>query len=290
MSLQQKKIFWPALVVVVLSIAGIVFAMSNKPTASTRRPITQPNGVQRLGQDLPAVPASEDDKHVHRAKLPGQLRWNLNQMGDRLDKPGKERITITGTLTRADDTQPLDVSIVLEYPDQLRATVGKGNQSRVMTFDHQRARGAGSAISSIERDLIEMLVYDSADHFFSTQIQRKATRFLGNRFRAEDASPDNPAYDVYEVLDEINTSRQTRSQSKRYYFNSNTLLLEGVRYSIERNGSEIPVDIQLSDWQGTQGQAFPRRIVRLESNQPVLSLTISSMALSAKADDGIFAN
>ena len=49
-------------------------------------------------------------------------------MGDRLEKPGQERLSLTGTLSRANDSQSQEISAVFEFPDRLHLTVQKGNQ------------------------------------------------------------------------------------------------------------------------------------------------------------------
>jgi hypothetical protein len=291
MSRKQKRILWPVLIAIALGIVGFAFASKRAGTTELKLPpAIEAGSLQPLRRNPPPVAASADNRHVHLASVSPQLRWNLNEMGDRLNKPGKERLAITGTLVRADEAQPLNVLLVLEYPDRLRMTLQRSGQSRVLTFDGQTARAAGNELSAVERDLIEMLVYDNADHFFSTQMLGKATRFFGSRFRTEGAAANAPAYDIYEVSDQIDTSAQRRQQSRRYYFNSSTLLMEGVRYEIERNGSEVSVEIRIRGWQRVGGQALPGRIIRLENNQPVLTLTISSIALSPRADDGIFGN
>jgi hypothetical protein len=116
----------------------------------------------------------------------------------------------------------------------------------------------GNAYSQeAEQDLMETLVYGSAEHFFDTQMGGMATRFLGSRFRLDDGSSadySGPYYDVYKVADQIKTSPDEREQLKLYYFNSETLLLERVTYEINRNGSTVKVEERLGDWTKEQGQ------------------------------------
>jgi hypothetical protein len=221
-----------------------------------------------------------------------QLRWNLKMLGDRLENPGKERVTLTGTLSRATDTQLIPVVAILELPNRLNLTMQTGGQTRVLSFNGSQAVGVGGAApNSSEQDLIETLVYDTADRFFLTQMQRQATRTLGHRLRADNGSTANypgPLYDVYEVFDQVSTTPQMRTQTKRYLFNSQSLLLERVQYSIGSGGSAVLVEIRMSDWQQVQGQQIPTRITRLENNQTVLTLTITSVVIGAKASDGLF--
>src|SRR5438132_1065607 len=130
------------------------------------------------------------------------------------------------------------MSLTLEFPDRLRLIVQQGLQQRVVIFNGQAATSVGGALTSNERELIETLVNDTSEHFFAGQAEGRAMRCLGQRFRAEDGKSANYAgayYDLYEMSDEIKTGTDARSQGKIFYFNSDTLLLEKVRYQIVRN-------------------------------------------------------
>jgi hypothetical protein len=158
----------------------------------------------------------------------------------------------------------------------------------VLIFDGQQTKALLTPADDL--DLIETLVYDSAEHFFAAQMQGNATRFLGSRFRMDDgANPDynGPYFDVYKIADQIKASGQDRP-AKLYYFNSDTLLLERVSYVINRDGAEISVETRLSDWRATDGQQVPRRIERFENGKPVFVLTLWSAAVAHRADDGMF--
>jgi len=214
---------------------------------------------------------------------------NLNALGNRLEKPGQERLSLVGTWRVVGAVQPRDFAATLEFPDRLRLNVG-GPQNRVITFDGQQTK-ASQIPAADELDLIETLAYDSAEHFFAAQMQGNATRFLGSRFRTDDGSTpdyDGPYFDIYKIADHIKTSEQERA-AKLYYFNSETLLLERVTYDVNRGGSEINVETKLSDWRVVDGQQVARRIERLENGKSVFVLTIRSAGLGRRADDGIFA-
>lgn len=215
---------------------------------------------------------------------------HLSALGDRLEKPGKERLTITGVLRMAAESQGREIVAVGEFPDRLRLVVQHGSQSRLLTFDGEQAKAATIPLASDELDLIETLAYDSAERFFAAQMQGNAMRFLGARFRTDDGSNpnyDGPYFDVYKIADQIKTSGQERP-AKLYYFNSDTLLLERVTYTINREGSEIRVETSLSDWREADGQQVARRIERFENAKSVFVLTIQSAQLGQRADDGMF--
>jgi len=238
-------------------------------------------------QDPSNVTSSHRNYYVRRAQLSPRLAQNLAALGNRLEKPGHERLALVGMWQVAGTPQPREFAATLEFPDKLRIALGG---DRVITFDAQQTKATQTSAAD-ELDLIETLTYDSAEHFFTTQMQGRATRFLGARFRTDDGSTpdyDGPYFDVYKIADQIKASGEERV-AKIYYFNSDTLLLERVTYVINRGGSEINVETKLSDWRGTDGQQVPRRIERFENGKPVFVIRIRLAGLGGRADDGLFA-
>lgn len=228
--------------------------------------------------------------YMRRGTLSPRLRSHLNALGNRLENPGKERLTIAGTLLPSIDRQSREVVAVFEFPDQLRLVSQNKLQVRLITFDGQRAKATANRFESGELELIETLAYDSAEHFFATQLQGKAMRFLGSRFRIDDgSSPDysGPYFDIYQIADQIEASGEERA-AKFYYFNSDTSLLERVTYVINRDGSEVNVETRLSDWRIEDGQKVARRIERLENGKSVFVLNLRSAQFGRRAQDGIF--
>ena len=284
MSKKQKRIFWPVVILAALGLGALAFASERNA-----RKTIEARSVS--SQNPPAVTNSRSEEYVRVGRLWPQLRWHLKTLGDRIEKPGKERITITGTILRAGDAQALPVALTLEFPDRLRLTILDGLQQRVITFNGQTAASIDNPLTSSERDFIETLAYDTAEHFLAGQTKGAAMRGLGQRFRADDGTTSNysgPYYDLYEMSDQIKAATDARQQTKDFYFNSNTLLLERVRYRVVRNGAPVEVETRLSNWQQAEGQQAPRRIVRLENNQPVMTLTITTLAISPRVDDGSF--
>jgi hypothetical protein len=216
------------------------------------------------------------------------LAINLGALGNRLEKPGKERLTLVGTL-RTSTAETREFAATLEFPERLRLIVGPKN--RVVTFDGEQANATLTPIAPDELDLIETLAYDSAEHFFAAQMQGNAMRFLGARFRTDDGSTpdyDGPYFDIYKIADQIKASGQERA-AKLYYFNSDTLLLERVAYVTNRGGAEINVETKLTDWRVVDGQQVAHCIERVENGQPVFVLNIRSAGLGQRVEDGIFA-
>jgi hypothetical protein len=275
MKKRTKTSVWLVVFALALSFSVITFA-----TARILRRDTKPG----LAQNPSNITRSNPNVEVRKALLSPRLTLNLNALGNRLEKPGQERLTLMGTL-RLGGAETHEFAATLEFPDRLRLVVG-GPQSGVITFDGQQTKAAAAD----ELDLIETLTYDSAEHFFAAHMQGNAIRFLGARFRTDDGStPDynGPYFDIYKIADQIKVSGQERP-AKLYYFNSDTFLLERVTYVINRDGSEISVETKLSDWRVIDGQQVARRIERFENGKSAFVLTIRSAGLGRRADDGIF--
>jgi hypothetical protein len=264
----NHRVLWVALVIACLVFTALTFVAYGRL-----------RGLRTRESKNAAQTGIKRSAYVRRSSLSPKLVSHLNAMGDRLEKPGRERLYLTGTLSRANETQ--EVVAVFEFPERLRLTMQKGSQTRVISFD-----GECDNADPVDQDLIETLVYGSAEHFFDTQMQGMATRLLGSRFllhRGSTADYNSPYYDVYKVSDQ-------RGQLRLYYFNSDTLLLERVAYEITRNGSTVKVEERLSDWTREQGQQVARRIERFENGEPVFVLTVRTAQLSARANDGVFSN
>lgn len=286
MTRNRQRVLWPALLIALLVLTAFTLAASGKLRRSkTSGPKTSTR------QNQPNLVSANPRAYIRRSLLSPKLVWHLNALGERLEKPGKERLTVTATLSRSGDSQAAEVLAVWEFPERLRLTIQKGIQTRVITFDGEQAKSVGSPLDSGERDLIETLVYGTAEHFFTTQMQGQATRFLGARFRMDDGSDGDysgPYYDIFQVAEQVKTSASQRDQEKLYYFDSDTLLLERVSYQINREGAQVKVEEVTRDWGKEQGQQVARRIERFENGKSVFVVTVQLVGLGPRVDDGIF--
>jgi len=229
--------------------------------------------------------------YVRRGLLNSQLTDKLSALGDRLEKPGSERVAVVGTLARSTGSRSETYSALVEFPDRLKLVIQNGIQTRVIAFNGDEAMTSGKPIEQDVSELIETLVHDTAEHFFFTQMLGKATRFLGSRFRTDDGSNAHyrgPYFDIYQVSDDVKAAADSPLRAKRYYFNSDTLLLERVCYQIVRDRAPIEVETLLGGWQKAQGQQIARRIERRENGRTVAVITLSTVSPGPRADDGAF--
>src|SRR5258708_19466534 len=128
MSKRQKKIFWPLLVAFALALTAVALATSRAVRSGIPKARTTTQS---------AVANSNSVTYVRVAQVWPQLRWHLKTLGDRMEKPGKERITIAGTIKRAGDAQALPMSLTLEFPHPLRLTVHNVIQHILAPFNVQ---------------------------------------------------------------------------------------------------------------------------------------------------------
>lgn len=222
---------------------------------------------------------------VRAGALWPQMRFYLKALGSRLEQPGKERLSLSGTLDRAGEATAF--TAVSEFPDRLSLTKSAAGRTQTITFDGQRARVPDQNPNAGNQELIDSLINDTAEHFFSVQSQGVPTRHLGNNFRADDGSTENytgPVHDVFSMVDTTSPDTPT----KLYYFNSETHLLEKVTYQVSRNGQTVEVETRFSDWKRIDNEEVAHRVVRFENGQQVMSLTIAGTAFGPRRDDGMF--
>jgi hypothetical protein len=284
LSRRRSAKFVLALFVAVVAIMLVTFtARAWRPKKSIT---TKQNGVAAQ----PTLAA--DVNYVRRARLQPRLHHLLDVFGDRLEKPGNERLVMIGTLRRQNDSRPVPFRLFLEQPHRMRMEE-QGAKARVTSFDGSSGWALGADLGDANRDTIETLIFDSADHFFLGQTQGLATRALGSRLRLDDGADANyagPFYDIYQVIDHVGTGSGVRQQPKLFYFNSDTQLLERVRYQIQRDGVAVEVEIQIADWKRLNNQQVPSAITRLEDGKPALIIAIASAVIGPRVADGIFNN
>jgi len=226
--------------------------------------------------------------HIHPGGLMPSLRGALRAMGDRLQRPGKERLTLAGTLTL--DGESSEFTLVSEFPGKLRlALAGGGRGGRAIVFDERD--GDRGAAEGRDADLLETLAFDTAEHFFEGQSRGLATRLLGTRFRDGDGGGSGGGesfYDIYQVGESITIGRAARPRLKLYFVNSDTQLLARVRYEGGGGAETTRVEVAF-EWQQIDGQRVPKRVTRTEDGRAVLTLDVQTASVGPRVDDGAFA-
>jgi hypothetical protein len=250
-------------------------------TGKGRRPLHSVSRPQ-------SVPSVGNADLVAQGMLSSQLHGPLQVLGNRLQRPGLERLTMMGLLVHAGDAQASPFALIWELPGRVRLTEQRGGDTHVLVFDGQNIKSSDSQIDLRDHRTLELLVFDAVEHFFIAQANgAAATRFLGDRFRAE-GNIDNTPYDLVEVTEQIGFAGDARAQTRIYYINSDTRLVERLDYQDQRSGSESFVDVRFSDWRALGREQVAHRIEQFENNKPMLTLVIASVSVGPRRDDGAF--
>lgn len=276
----RKRYIWR--LATILLICGVLAT-----AAAHRLAYTQPT------QPAQAASPVQREKYIRKTRISPHLRQILSVVGDRLEKPGKERLVFTGSLTSFTGTnqQTRSFRLISEFPGKLRLEEQLANRVQVTVFNGGDAWTSNGSAEKRDLDVIETLAFDSVDAFFDAKLQGAASRLLGNRFRLDGGDNEDypgPYYDIYQLVRQIRIGPEARQQLKLYYFNSDTLLLERVKYELERDGSPLTVEIELGNWTTVNGQSLPGTITRRENGVPVMTLTIAAAAVISEQNDGSF--
>ncbi|HEY0377478.1 MAG TPA: hypothetical protein VGC87_11040 [Pyrinomonadaceae bacterium] len=289
MSAKQLRFSLAAILILTAALAGLYFVSARTKSGSPSAAAPAGKAPGRNAQA--AVESNSANDHARVARVLSQLGAPLRAIGDRVERPGKERLTLNGTLQRASESQGTPFVATYEQPGRLRLQYSQGLSPRVITFNGQRAGKRGGGLTAEEEALVETLVYDTQEGFLNGQMDTAPTHLLGLRFRTDDGTSESyrgSYYDIYQVTDRVKADVQNPERTKLYLLNSDTHLLEFVRYQVETDGAATQVEVRLEDWRKVQDQMFPTRLVRLENNRPVFTLTITSVALGPKAEEDIF--
>ncbi len=238
--------------------------------------------IAQSGSETPEV------VRLRPARFPGALRRNVEVLGDRFYAPGKERLILTGTLTR--DGENEQVQLLYEVPGRFRLAP-QGGTGRTLVFDGSESWSSDGQLSAQDEDLLESFARDSADGFFADVRQGGALQFLGEGFRGDDGSTPNfkgPWYDIHQLVRPIRVRRDVVMRQKLYYFDSNTGLLLRVRYRQSGGGGQKVVETHFNDWQVVGGQQVPGKIAHLEGNSEVLSFQTGGAAVTPRVADEVF--
>ena len=285
--MNKSKPIIALLILAVLGSTAIAFNLLSKKRTGTTPEIHSSAIAITQFQDE-AQRRFSDANRVRAAALSSDLRNLLTVLGDRLEKPGKERVTYVGMLQRSGEDRGAPFTLTWETPGKIRLQDFGRQQTTV--FDGETVFRTAALSTAFDQELLETLVFDSAEHLFLSQMRGAATRFLGSRFRLSEESrgDSEPVYDVFEVTEPNVTRQESVRQTRQYFFNSDTQMLTLVRYRLVNNGVETAVEVRFENSRRIGGQRFPMRIVRLEDGNPIITLTIASVSVGPRLDDGIF--
>lgn len=230
--------------------------------------------------------------YIGQGLVPSTARDYVIALGDRIQKPGKERLTLAGV---ALDSKygTTSARLVWELPGRLRfdRTGGSGSPPPLI-FDSNMGLTNASTLPDADLAVLESLVSDSVEAFLYGFVQGHAHRFLGGRFRTDNGKNPTyagPWYDIYEaVAPPQGPPGAPPPRPKWFWFDSEGKLLIRTTYLASRGGAQIQVSTEFNKWTASAGQATPGQIVRNENGAAVFTFNIASATVGPAANDGLF--
>jgi hypothetical protein len=201
------------------------------------------------------------------------FKTQVDTLGDRFKKPGKERATLTGQF--ADYTgDKVAAEIIHQYPNAIHA---RGVERTPTIFDGQRI---ARSPSKMENAVLESFLTDTIEALLNAERSGKAIRFLGADFKSADETPDNPQphYDIYQVS--IPPWLTGETKTKQFWFDTTSHLLMRTTY---KDGS-TRIETRFSDWAMVDGARYPRRVERYEDDRLIFSFTATGISASPWKD------
>lgn len=212
----------------------------------------------------------------------------LLALGDRLQKPGSERYTLTGV---ANDSKygSTAATLVWQVPGSVRFERGGG--APWLIYNNTLGLITKAPVSDEDEGVWESVLDDTAEAFLYGFARGNTYRFLGGRFHPEGtdvASYTGPLYDIFIKHGPVQASTGGVTRDKYFYFDSVTRLPARTAYQTSRAGQQIIASTEFADWSAYQGQMFPGKITRKEDEKIVFTFTIRKIVMSQFENDGQF--
>lgn len=231
-----------------------------------------------------AVAAQTSLPPLSPTNLPSLIRPHAEVMGDRLSKPGKERVVFSGVLTDASGDVP--AQIILQQPVLCRLDKQGANAVSVGFDGAQGFAAQKSQTSADDEALLESFSDDSPEGFFNAAAGGAGLWLVGRRFRVQDSTTatTTPQWvDVYAVLRPVKQRKDRLLRQKMYHFDSNTRLLSRVVYQSSSGGPMVETIFE--GWQSINGQAVPTVWKRREGGRVVFSFRTTGAVFSGGTAD-----
>jgi hypothetical protein len=237
------------------------------------------------GQQSPATAGQT----INHPALPGEFQLFANALGDRLQTPGKERMTLNGTITES--SQSYVATVTYQLPNSVRIDKG-GPQPRTLAFDGNTHWASSGSLSEQDRSEMESFLDDAAEVMFFSLSRGSGLRVIARHSRMDDGKAPQyagPWANIYELMGNPFSQPTGTPRQKHFYFDAQTALPMLVRYRVNKSdGSVVLVETSWGHWSKINGQSVPGTVTRSEGGKPVLAFQISSATFGPAAQDGWF--
>lgn len=166
--------------------------------------------------------------YLTSGKLPVNMREYLWAVGNRLQAPGNERITLIGTFTTSQGSTP--AQLVWELPGNVRLDrSATPNAPIIIPFGTTPVNS--SVLSQADTAVAESLSADNAEWFLYSFLQGAGHRLLGVRVRTDNGTTPNYQGSLYDVFEFYGSVREANNaiRQKWFFFDTTTRLLAKAR-------------------------------------------------------------
>lgn len=233
-----------------------------------------------------SIQANQKPRYYPVHSVISPVRQIVNALGDRVQKPGNERVILTGSLNRPGVVSTLQ--IIVESPGLLRIDE-QGGKSRSLVYDLSGLKGA-AAIDDDDEGLAESIQNDTAEGFLAGFGRGASIRRLGDRFKVKGETGFGSEVDIYEVVSPVGIKRDKQTITKRYMFESSSGLLRRVAYLAQQSGKSVTVQTVLSGYSAAGGYMLPGRIARVVNGVEVFAFSRTGAVVQPAGKDNAFAS
>jgi hypothetical protein len=217
--------------------------------------------------------------------LPSEFQASLQATGGRLMSAALATVSLSGTLTDADGTRT--VQITIEAPGYLRFQ-DAGTSPRVLTFDGTQFQSQNGKGGMDDERIEESLMADLPDSIYLQLATGGGARRIGSRFRTDNGTTPNytgPYWSLYAYSPAARqglTWGQALQQSFFIALDEQTGFVSEVRMVNQSAGSQNVTQTKFLNWFQQSGQWYPGQIVRVENGQQTLSFQTQQAATGAQ--------
>jgi len=193
------------------------------------------------------------------------------RLGNRFKFSARAESVLTGTLTLADNQQPVTTIRRQTESGELVEVLVSGR--RLTWTNAEGTRAAVGAITEPERLFVERLIFDSPDQFVLAQLRGASYFTVTKNLRPNDAGENyrGPLWRVVRITEPQELTPNGRW--RLYYINETTELIERVVSEVD--GQTIEANIQ---WSQSNGEPFPSNIKWTRSGQKVMEFAVTSFS------------
>lgn len=240
-------------------------------------------GVTAWGQ-VSQTRAPAADRRGLFTGMPSSVLPQVAALGSRVQVGGKEQTVYVGEfLDAAGNRTPLQV--IHQLPGLVRLVRSGAAAAAFDGAQSYRVR------TPTDEAILETFVSDTTEGMLRSVQRGEAVRLLGKGFGADPRRvPDykGPRYDVYEVAAAVPTRADKAVRIRRYYFDTQSGLLMSTRYHDSTLGPGVSIETRFSNWQVTNGSAYPGRIDRFEDKRLVFSFVVAAVSAAPRQEPDTF--